>query len=339
MEFVKSLWEKEIIRKIFAFILIIFIVYFLREVADVFLLTFLFTYLIYNVQEFIINNLKSFIKVNQLFMTIIVYSMILALLGYFIYKFVPIIISQSISIINEFNDVKFKTNINQIEQYLFPLIGKVDIEGYIKNEANSIFQFIANIGKWGINILLSLILSLFFILEKSRVGSFLKKFENSRISSISKCLKMFGINFLNSFGKVVQVQILIAVTNTVLSITALSIMGFPQLIALAFMIFMFSLIPVAGTIVSLVPLSIIAYNIGGIVKVIYVLAVIALLYLLESYVLNPQFMSVKTHIPVFIVFVILIISEHFMGIWGILIGIPLFMFILDLLDVNLNKSQ
>lgn len=338
MEFVKSLWEKEIIRKVFAFILMIVIVYFLRKVIDVFLLTFLFTYLIYNVQEFIINNLKPFIKINQLFMTIAVYSIIFILLGYFIYKFVPIIISQSISIINEFNDVKFKTNINQIEEYLFPLIGKVDIEEYIKNEANSIFELIANIGKWGINILISLILSLFFMLEKSRVGSFLKKFENSRISSISKYLKMFGINFLNSFGKVVQVQILIAVTNTVLSITALSIMGFPQLIALAFMIFMFSLIPVAGTIVSLVPLSIIAYNIGGIVKVIYVLAVIALLYLLESYVLNPQFMSVKTHIPVFIVFVILIISEHFMGIWGILIGIPLFMFILDLLDVNLNKS-
>ncbi len=339
MEFVKSLWEKEIIRKVFAFILIIFIVYFLRKVIDVFLLTFLFTYLIYNVQEFIINRLKPFIKTNQLFITITVYSMIFILLGYFIYKFVPIIISQSMSIINEFKDVKFKTNINQMEEYLFPLIGKFDIEGYMKNEANSIFQFIASIGKWGINILLSLILSLFFMIEKSRVEYFLKKFENSRISNISKYLKMFGINFLNSFGKVVQVQILIAVTNTVLSITALSIMGFPQLIALAFMIFMFSLIPVAGTIVSLVPLSIIAYNIGGIVKVIYVLAVIALLYLLESYVLNPQFMSVKTHIPVFIVFVILIISEHFMGIWGILIGVPLFIFILDLLDVNLDKSQ
>ncbi|WML36505.1 AI-2E family transporter [Clostridium sp. OS1-26] len=338
MEFVRNLWKKEITRKVFAFILIIFIVYFLRKAIDVFLLTFLFTYLIYNIQEFLINNLKSFIKINQLFMIIVVYSMILTLLGYFIYKFVPIIISQSISIINEVNDVNFKTNISKIEKYLFPVIGKVDIEGYIKNEANSIFQFIADIGKWGINILISLILSIFFMLEKSKVESFLKKFENSRISSVSNYLKMFGINFLNSFGKVVQVQILIAVTNTVLSITALSIMGFPQLIALAFMIFTFSLIPVAGTIVSLVPLSIIAYNIGGIVKVIYVLAVIALLYLLESYILNPQFMSVKTHIPVFIVFVILIISEHFMGIWGILIGIPLFMFILDLLDVNLNKS-
>ena len=338
MEFIKNLCRKEINIKIFSFILIMCIVYFLRKVIDIFLLTFLFTYLIYNIQQFIINGLEPFIKMNQLFITILVYSVIFILLGYFIYKFVPIIISQSISIVNEFNDARFTINLNELEDYLFPLMGKFDIEGYVKREANSIFQFIANIGKWGINILLSVILSLFFMLEKSKVESFLEKFESSRISTISKHWKMFGINFLNSFGKVVQVQILIAGTNTVLSIAALSVLGFPQLMALAFMIFMFSLIPVAGTIVSLVPLSIIAYNIGGIVKVMYVLAVISLLYLLESYVLNPQFMSVKTHIPVFIVFVVLIISDHIMGVWGILVGIPLFMFILDLLDVNLNKS-
>lgn len=339
MEFINSLWKKEIIKKVFTFTLIIFIGYCLKKIIDLFLLTFLVTYLIYCFQEFIFSNLNPFVKVNQLLLTIIIYFAIFTLLGYFIYRFVPIIISESVSIISEFNDNGFKTNINKIEEYLFPLVGEVDIEGYVKNEASSIFQFVANIGKWGVNILLSLILSLFFMIEKTRVESFLEKFQNSRISSISKYLKMFGVNFLNSFGKMVQVQILIAVTNTVLSITAISIMGFPKLIALAFMIFMFSLIPVAGTIMSLIPLSIIAYNIGGIIKVIYVIIVITLLYLLESYVLNPQFMSVKTHIPVFIVFIILIISEHFIGIWGILIGIPLFMFVLDLLDVNLNTIQ
>lgn len=338
MESIKSLWKKEMVRKVFTFVLIVLTIYFLRKVVDLFFLTFLFTYLIYSMQEFIVKCLKSFVKVNDLCMTIILYCIIFVLLGYFVYKFIPIIVSQSIAIVNEFNGGYSKTNIIRIEEYLSPLVGKIDIEGYIKNEANSIFQFIANVGKWGVNILLALILSLFFMIERSKIGNFLRKFENSRICSISEHLRLFTINFLNSFGKVVQVQILIALTNAILSIIALSIMGFPQLIALSFMIFMFSLIPAAGTIVSIFPLSIIAYNIGGIVKVVYVLIVIAVLYLLETYVLNPQFMAAKTHIPVFVVFIILIISEHFMGIWGLLIGIPLFMFILDLLDVNLNKS-
>lgn len=31
---------------------------------------------------------------------------------------------------------------------------------------------------------------------------------------------------------------------------------------------------------------------------------------------------------------ILIFSEHFLGIWGLIIGIPIFIFLLDVLDVN-----
>lgn len=65
---------------------------------------------------------------------------------------------------------------------------------------------------------------------------------------------------------------------------------------------------------------------------------IILLHGLESYVLNLKFMSDKTELPVFIVFAILIVSEHFMGVWGLLIGIPLFIFILDILNVNFTKK-
>ena len=45
-------------------------------------------------------------------------------------------------------------------------------------------------------------------------------------------------------------------------------------------------------------------------------------------------MSAKTNLPVFYTFMILIFSEHFLGIWGLIIGIPIFIFLLDVLDVN-----
>jgi HAE1 family hydrophobic/amphiphilic exporter-1 len=63
-----------------------------------------------------------------------------------------------------------------------------------------------------------------------------------------------------------------------------------------------------------IPLSIIAFKIGGIVKVIEVLVMIAVLHALESYVLNPKLMSMKTKLPVFLTFIILLIGEHLMGI-------------------------
>ena len=81
--------------------------------------------------------------------------------------------------------------------------------------------------------------------------------------------------------------------NCVLSVIALWILGFPQLLGLALMIFLLGLIPVAGVIISLFPLCMIAYNIGGIMYVVYILVIVTVIHALESYVLNPKFMSQK----------------------------------------------
>lgn len=54
--------------------------------------------------------------------------------------------------------------------------------------------------------------------------------------------------------------------------------------------------------------------------------------------LNPKLMSAKTELPIFFTFTVLIFSEHFFGIWGLIIGIPIFVFLLDILDVT-NKED
>jgi predicted PurR-regulated permease PerM len=81
---------------------------------------------------------------------------------------------------------------------------------------------------------------------------------------------------------------------------------------------------------------VIAYSIGGINYIIYVIILIAVLHVLESYILNPKLMSDSTKLPVFITFLVLIISENFMGIWGVIVGIPITMFILDILEVKID---
>ena len=116
-------------------------------------------------------------------------------------------------------------------------------------------------------------------------------------------------------------------------------MGFPQLFALAFMILILSLVPVAGVFISLIPLCLIAFKIGGLIKVVFVLIMIFIIHAIESYILNPKLMSSTTNLPAFFTFIILIISEHIMGTWGLLLGIPIFIFILDLIGVDLVKEN
>ncbi|MCM0647793.1 AI-2E family transporter [Clostridium swellfunianum] len=336
MGFIKEVLDKEITKRILVLLALILIFYFMGGLLNLFLLTFVFTYFIYSLQSIIMKKLGKIIPLNYAAVTIVFYVVFATLIAFFIYKYVPVVINQIINITNQVAEFDFKSNIH-IQKYLLPVFDQVDIKGYTKGGVNFLLALAADIGKWSINIFIALMLSMFFMLEKHKVADFMRRFKNSRIGGFYTYLHYFGSNFLNSFGKVIQAQILIALTNSVLSVIFLKFLGFKQLLGLGVMIFFFSLIPVAGTIASLIPLSIIAFNIGGVVKILYVLAMIAALHALESYVLNPKLMASKTELPVFIIFIVLLVSEHFMGVWGLLIGIPLFMFLLDLLNVNVEE--
>ncbi|MEC1849616.1 AI-2E family transporter, partial [Bacillus amyloliquefaciens] len=71
----------------------------------------------------------------------------------------------------------------------------------------------------------------------------------------------------------------------------------------------------------------------------YIVLVIFVIHAIETYFLNPKLMSAKTELPIFFTFTVLIFSEHFFGIWGLIIGIPIFVFLLDILDVVNNEEM
>jgi predicted PurR-regulated permease PerM len=114
-------------------------------------------------------------------------------------------------------------------------------------------------------------------------------------------------------------------------------LGFPNLFGLAIMIFVLGLVPVAGVIISCVPLSIIAYSLGGVNYILLIVLLGVLLHALEAYILNPKIMSHKTKLPVFITFLVLIVSEHIFGAWGLIVGIPITIFLLDVLEVRMGN--
>jgi predicted PurR-regulated permease PerM len=96
---------------------------------------------------------------------------------------------------------------------------------------------------------------------------------------------------------------------------------------------------VAGVVISLIPLCAIAFMIGGFKKIIAVLIMIAVVHALEAYVLNPKLLSHRVRLPVCFVFIILLVAEHYMNVWGLLIGVPLFIFLMTLFDVKFTKAK
>ncbi|MCH3963242.1 MAG: AI-2E family transporter [Clostridium sp.] len=338
MNFFTDFFSKESTKRALLFVAIILFFYTFQSLLNLFLLTFLFSYIMNSLQSFILRGFKKVTPAIENLITSILYAALFSSIIFIIVKYIPQLINQTKSLVSYFSELQFTDNDSSdiIQKYLVDMLGQIDIKSYIKSGFNASIQLVSDIGKWSINIFISIMLSMFFLLEKRTLAEFTKKFEHSKISGLYKYLVFFGKNFLNSFGKVVQAQLVIAFVNTILSVIMLSILDFPQLLTLGFMIFVLSLIPVAGVIISLVPLSLIAFNIGGLTKVVYVLIMVAIIHCIESYILNPKLMSSKVKIPIFFTFIILIVSEHILGVWGLLIGIPLFMFILDLLNVKIH---
>ena len=163
--------------------------------------------------------------------------------------------------------------------------------------------------------------------------------QSRHLSWLFEDVAYFGNKFVNTFGVVLEAQFFIALCKTAMTMICLIIMKMPQIIALGLMVFILSLIPVAGVIISLIPLSLVAYSVGGLRYVIYIFIVIMIIHAIEAYILNPKFMASKTELPIFYTFVVLLVGEHFLGTWGLIVGVPIFTFLLDILGVKSVKKK
>lgn len=323
-------------RRVLALLFVVLVLYFARSMLNMLLITFILTYLINRFHNFISRNVDKVVRINRNITILLIYAIIITLLGLAIYNYMPVLLTEITDLFNQV--ISFYSNPpilpdNPVLTYLVEYLQDIDLSAYIQNGFTFALNTLTDIGEWSLNLFIAIVLSLFFLLEKEKVTNFTVKFRESRVGGLFKELEYFGRKFVQSFGKVIEVQFLIALVNALLSTIFLWIFGFPNLVALAIMIFLLGLIPVMGVVISLIPLCAIAFKIGGLVKILYVLIMIAVVHAVETYFLNPKFMSSKTHLPIFFTFLILLVSEHFLGVWGLIVGVPIFIFMLDVVEV------
>ena len=278
MNFLKELFQKDIVKRLVVLSIIIFFIFILRSMINLLLLTFLFTYIAYSLQKAITSRLDKFIKIKPVIVTLFLYLLMSSTVVFVVCRYIPKIIRELTEIGIKLSKFNFESIVEEfLSTHVVPHFGRIDVMSIFKDyqindflKFDQFLKYASDLGTWSFNIFAALILSLFFMVERDKIKEFFSGFQNSKISVMYKYTKDFGINFLNSFGKVIQAQIIIAFVNSILSIIALFILHFPQVLGLGVMIFIFSLVPVAGTIASLIPLSIIAYTVGGFNMVIYV---------------------------------------------------------------------
>lgn len=134
-------------------------------------------------------------------------------------------------------------------------------------------------------------------------------------------------------------QARIALVNTILTAIGLLALKIPNIGLLSLFVFICGFIPVAGVFISTSPMAFIALTEYGFLKLAGVLALVTVIHFVEGYVLNPMIYSAHLKLHPLMVLSAIVVAEHSLGVWGLMLAVPLSVFALDYVIRYGNKFR
>jgi predicted PurR-regulated permease PerM len=103
---------------------------------------------------------------------------------------------------------------------------------------------------------------------------------------------------------------------------------------LSVVVFVCSFVPVLGVLISTTPIVLVALNAGGFSLALAAVGLVIVIHAIESYLLNPMIYGKHLKLNPVLTLIILYISYHAFGLWGMLLGVPVSRYIIhDVLGV------
>ncbi|CAI5961186.1 unnamed protein product [Closterium sp. NIES-65] len=178
-------------------------------------------------------------------------------------------------------------------------------------------------GRFLLKSLVSLILSAMIVWDLPSLARGMQSLQTSRFAPIYDELAPVVLTFGRIFCRALEAQSLIAVVNTALTFLGMMLLNIHGILVLSAVVFVFSFVPVAGVVISTVPMGLVALSEGGVVKVVLVVLMVVLMHALEAYILNPAIYSAHLKLHPILTLAVLLVAEHAMGVWGLLVAVPL----------------
>ncbi|MGY5339862.1 AI-2E family transporter [Levilactobacillus spicheri] len=330
----KRLWQNPLTAYYLALVILIILAWFARGFLSLALFTIIFIYL----GNAAIGGLERRLPLPHGLMTLLVYLVFLGILVAAFAQIIPPLVSEASNLPHTVE--RLIQTYPQLESSAKKLMTNLSQNASVVSNGKAIFT--SGIGKLsrlssGVEtIVLAFFFSFIFNLTKPQLQRFVHAFTLSRFAKLFVPMGQLIATFVQIFGTVIETQLLICTINTILMVFGLWLLKMPSLLILGIMVFFLGLIPVAGVLISLIPLDIIAFVTGGLLRLVEVLVLVALIHMFESYFLHPRLMANATNLPIFVTFITLIVSEQIFGAWGLIVGVPLVAFFLKVFDVNLT---
>lgn len=213
----------------------------------------------------------------------------------------------------------------QINQMIFP-------ETYI----TSVWDFMYGLLQKAIHyfswFFIALLFSFLITMDLPHLTKGVRHLRNTRLDDFYHETADSIILFAKVVGENFRAQLLISTLNTILTAICLNLLGIKAVVLLCTIVFICGLIPVLGMLISSVPIILMAINSGGVELGLWALLLIIGIHMLETYVFNPYIVSSVMRINPVMTLIILYVAHSIMGMWGMLLGVPIAVYLYRKID-------
>ncbi len=204
-----------------------------------------------------------------------------------------------------------------------------------KHYGSSALHYAAALGHILVFATVGFILAVVFLLERDHLKELGASLDpTSLIGTVTRWLG----HVCDSVIVTVQLQLIVAGCNAVLTLPVLLLLGIPHVGSLMVLIFVSGLVPVIGNLVSGVVLSLLAFHAKGWLGVGIFLALTAILHKIEAYYLNPRLTARHVNLPGFVLIVSLLMWEHVLGFVGLFVSFP-FLFVAGRIRAEMRAAD
>ena len=185
--------------------------------------------------------------------------------------------------------------------------------------AGGVVTFLGSLGKSAIYVLMGLILAVVFLAEGAKLEAWREAMPED---STSRILLRYFSYLCDAVSITAQLQVIVALVNTLITLPVLLMMGLPSVPALMAFLFAMGLIPVVGGVVSGAVMGTLAFVHKGPAGVAVFFVSTFVLHKIESYYLSPRLTARHVNLPGFVIITSLILFEHTFGLVGLFLSFP-----------------
>lgn len=326
-------------RVYFIWAIFCFVLYLFRDMLGLVFMTFIMGF----IASSIAHRLRRKYKFNRRMVIVCVYLLflmgVIAFLRYIPSKLLSETITfteqlpNTIKSLNDWFEGEFANN-----KVLAPMYSQLKETVKPETTVVSAWNFLRNVLEKSIHYMgwffLAMLFSFLIMFDLPKLSKSVRNLRFTRLSDTYRETSDSIVLFAKVVGENFRAQLIISAINTILTALCLYLLNVKAVALLSTIVFMCGLIPVLGMWISSVPIILMAVNTGGIELGVWALVVIIVIHMLEAYVLNPRIVSSVMHINPVMTLIILYIAHEIIGLWGMLLGVPIAVYIYRKISIS-----